>query len=65
MDHVIDAALCVVGKDTIEDLFKFIEKRQKLANEKGSYSDWLMYSRIILELSLAIATYASCSNKEK
>ena len=62
--QVIDASLLVAGDDKIKDLYKFIEKRQAVAKESENFSDWLMYTRIMVELSLAIATYACFRDKE-
>ena len=61
--QVIDAALIVAGKDKIADLFAFVQERQKVADQEDSFVDWLMYTRIMVELSLAITAYAG--NKEK
>ena len=59
----IDASLVIIGDVPIRKLYEFIAKRQQQSKEKDGYADWLMYSRIMVELSLAIVTYAG--NKEK
>lgn len=61
--NTIDASLVIVGDVPIKKLYEFIAKRQQQSKEKDSFADWLMYTRIMVELSLAIATYAG--NKEK
>lgn len=60
---IVDDSLIIAGKDSISDLYRFIETRQRLAQETDSFSDWLMYTRILTELSLAIVSYTA--NKEK
>lgn len=60
---VVDDSLVIVGNDSIRDLYEFISKRQALANQKDDFVNWLMYTRILVELSLAITSYAG--NKEK
>lgn len=60
---VIDDSLKIVGNDSIKDLYRFVEDRQRRAQESDDFVDWLMYTRILLELSLAITSYTA--NKEK
>ena len=62
----IDASLVITGNDSIKDLYEFIADREQKAREANSYSDWIMYSRILTELSLAIVSFAgSKARKEK
>lgn len=60
---VVDDSLVIVGNDSIKDLYNFIAKRQELAQQSGDFVNWLMYTRILVELSLAITSYTG--NKEK
>ena len=60
---VVDDSLVIVGNDSIKDLYEFVAKRQALAQEKDDFVNWLMYTRILTELSLAITSYTA--NKEK
>ena len=60
---IVEDSLTIVGNDSIKDLYKYIEKRQKLAQESDDFVNWLMYTRILLELSLAITSYTG--NREK
>lgn len=60
---VVDDSLVVVGNDSIKDLYDFIAKRQALAQQTDDFVNWLMYTRILVELALAITSYAG--NKEK
>ena len=60
---VVDNALIIVGDDSIKNLYEFVEKRQKLAQESDDFVNWLMYTRILVELSLAITSYTG--NREK
>ena len=46
---VIDDSLVIVGNDSIRDLYKFVEKRQALANESDDFVNWLMYTRIMVD----------------
>ncbi len=63
---VIDDSLVMTGKDPIKDLYDFIADREQKAREANSFSDWIMYSRILTELSLAIVSYTgSKAKKEK
>ena len=54
---VVDNALIIVGDDSIKNLYEFVEKRQSQATKTDDFVDWLMYTRILLELSLAITSY--------
>lgn len=60
---IVDDSLVIVGNDSIKDLYEFVAKRQSLAQEKDDFVNWLMYTRILTELSLAITSYTA--NKEK
>ena len=60
---VVDNALIIVGDDSIKNLYEFVEKRQSQATKTDNFVNWLMYTRILLELSLAITSYTG--NKEK
>ena len=63
---VIDDSLVITGNDSIKDLYEFIADREQKAREANSFSDWIMYSRILTELSLAIVSYTgSKAKKEK
>jgi hypothetical protein len=60
---VVDDSLVIVGNDSIKDLYDFVSDRQRRAQESDSFVDWLMYTRILVELSLAITSYTG--NREK
>lgn len=60
---VVDDSLVIVGNDSIKDLYDFVSDRQRRAQESDNFVDWLMYTRILVELSLAITSYTG--NKEK
>ena len=60
---VVDDSLVIVGNDSIKDLYDFIAKRQALAQQTDDFVNWLMYTRIQVELALAITSYTG--NKEK
>lgn len=62
---IVKDSLTIAGQDPISDLYEFIEKRQRLAEEDGGFADWLMYTRILTELSLAVVTYAAHREKDK
>lgn len=60
---IVDDSLVIVGNDSIKDLYEFVAKRQALAQEKDDFVNWLMYTRMLAEVSLAITSYTA--NKEK
>ena len=60
---VVDDSLVIVGNDSIKDLYDFVSDRQRIAQESDNFVDWLMYTRILVELSLAITSYTG--NREK
>lgn len=60
---VVDDSLVIVGNDSIKDLYEFVSDRQRRAQESDNFVDWLMYTRMLVELSLAITSYTG--NKEK
>lgn len=60
---IVDDSLVIVGNDSIKNLYDFVAKRQALAQQSGDFTNWLMYTRILVELSLAITSYTA--NKEK
>ena len=60
---VVDDSLVIVGNDSIKDLYDFVAKRQALADKTDDFVNWLMYTRMLVELSLAITSYTG--NKEK
>ena len=61
---VIDDSLVIVGNDSIRDLYKFVEKRQELATESDDFVNWLMYTRIQVELALAITSYTGSEERK-
>lgn len=61
--NVVDDSLVIVGNDSIKNLYDFVSDRQQKAQESDNFVDWLMYTRILVELSLAITSYTG--NKEK
>ena len=61
---IVEDSLLIVGNDSINDLYKFIEKRQKLATESDDFVNWLMYTRIMVELSLAITSYTGSEERK-
>lgn len=60
---IVDDSLVIVGNDPIKDLYEFVAKRQALAQETNDFVNWLMYTRMLAEVSLAITSYTA--NKEK
>ena len=60
---VVDDSLVIVGNDSIKDLYNFIAKRQELAQQSDDFVNWLMYTRILVELSLAITSYTGREQK--
>ena len=60
---VVDDSLVIVGNDSIKDLYEFIAKRQELAQKSDDFVNWLMYTRILVELSLAITSYTGREQK--
>ena len=60
---IVESCLAIVGDDSIKNLYEFVAKRQALAQETDDFVNWLMYTRILTELSLAITSYTA--NKEK
>lgn len=61
---VVDDSLVLVGNDSIKDLYDFVAKRQKLAQESDDFVNWLMYTRIMVELSLAITSYTGSEERK-
>lgn len=61
---VVDDSLVIVGNDSIKDLYNFIAKRQELAQQSGDFVNWLMYTRILVELSLAITSYTGSEERK-
>lgn len=60
---IVDDSLVIVGNDSIKNLYDFVSDRQRRAQESDNFVDWLMYTRILVELSLAITSYTG--NREK
>ena len=61
---IVESCLAIVGDDSIKNLYEFVEKRQALANEKDDFVNWLMYTRIMVELSLAITSYTGSEERK-
>lgn len=61
---VVDDSLVIVGNDSINDLYNFIAKRQELAQQSDDFVNWLMYTRILVELSLAITSYTGSEERK-
>ena len=61
--NVVDDSLVIVGNDTIKNLYDFVSDRQRRAQESDNFVDWLMYTRILVELSLAITSYTGRKDK--
>lgn len=61
---VVDDSLVIVGNDSIKDLYDFIAKRQELAQQSDDFVNWLMYTRILVELSLAITSYTGSEERK-
>lgn len=61
---VVEDSLVIVGNDSIKDLYNFIAKRQELAQQKDDFVNWLMYTRIMVELSLAITSYTGSEERK-
>lgn len=60
---VVDDSLVIVGNDSIKNLYDFVSDRQHRAEESDNFVDWLMYTRILVELSLAITSYTGRKDK--
>ena len=60
---VVDDSLVIVGNDSIKNLYEFVSDRQRRAQESDNFVDWLMYTRILVELSLAITSYTGRKDK--
>lgn len=60
---IVDDSLVIVGNDPIKDLYEFVAKRQAIAQEKDDFVNWLMYTRILTELSLAITSYTGSEER--
>ena len=61
---VVEDSLVIVGNDSIKDLYDFVSDRQRRAQESDNFVDWLMYTRILVELSLAITSYTGRTNEK-
>lgn len=61
--NVVDDSLVIVGNDSIKDLYDFVSDRQRRAQESDNFVDWLMYTRIMVELSLAITSYTGSEER--
>ena len=62
--NVVDDSLVIVGNDSIKDLYEFIATRQELAQQSDDFVNWLMYTRILVELSLAITSYTGSEERK-
>ena len=60
---VVEDSLVIVGNDSIQNLYDFVSDRQRRAQESDNFVDWLMYTRILVELSLAITSYTGRKDK--
>lgn len=60
---VVEDSLVIVGNDSIKDLYDFVSDRQRRAQESDNFVDWLMYTRVLVELSLAITSYTGQREK--
>ena len=60
---IVESCLAIVGDDSIKNLYEFVAKRQALAQETDDFVNWLMYTRILVELSLAITSYTGRKDK--
>ena len=60
---VVEDSLVIVGNDSIQNLYDFVSDRQRRAEESDNFVDWLMYTRILVELSLAITSYTGRKDK--
>ena len=60
---VVEDSLVIVGNDSIKDLYDFVSDRQRRAQESDNFVDWLMYTRIMVELSLAITSYTGSEER--
>ena len=61
---IVDDSLVIVGNDPIKDLYEFVAKRQAIAQEKDDFVNWLMYTRILTEISLAITSYTGSEERK-
>lgn len=62
---VVEDSLVIAGNDPIKDLYEFVSDRQQKANQSEDFTNWLMYTRILVELSLAIVSFAAHKEKEE
>lgn len=63
---VIDDSLVLVGNDSIKDLYEFIADQEKKTRGTNRFSDQIIYSRVLTDLSMAIVSYTgSKAKKEK
>lgn len=63
---VIDDSLVLVGNDSIKDLYEFIADQEKKTRGTNRFSDQIIYSRVLFDLSMAIISYTgSKAKKEK
>ena len=60
---IVDDSLVIVGNDPIKDLYEFVAKRQALAQQKDDFVNWLMYTRMLAEVSLAITSYTGSEER--
>lgn len=60
---VIDDSLVLVGNDSIKDLYEFIADQEKKTRGTNRFSDQIIYSRVLTDLSMAIVSYTG--NKAK
>ena len=61
---IVDDSLVIVGNDSIKNLYDFIAKRQALAQQSDDFVNWLMYTRILTEISLAITSYTGSEERK-
>ena len=61
---IVESCLAIVGDDSIKNLYEFVAKRQALAQETDDFVNWLMYTRILTELSLAITSYTGSEERK-
>lgn len=64
MNDAVLMALKAIGQDSIEEFYSFfLEKQSKTDTSVKHFADWLMFTRILVELSLAVTAYASEKDK--
>lgn len=62
---VIDDSLVITGNDSIKDLYEFIADQKKKTSGTNRFSDQIIYSRVLFDLSMAIISYTGSKTKKE